>query len=160
METADTTLRLDHATDFLNTTSEMNEGAFGAALLQEVVRVGGDLGTMDMLQFTPTIFPSSSIIQLHGITACGGTIDQAARNWRRMAEWLTDPASHITERNAQLAAWAIEAMTAPDIVAEPALLRRACNDVIRLAPMSEGHNRTTAEMFLKATEIAATPASA
>jgi hypothetical protein len=140
---------------FLSDTDGISDSAFATAVLLEIQRIGGDADTISAPQTGPTPYPCDSIISLHGITACGSDADQCARNWRRMARWITHTTAPISETKAQRLAWACEAMRAPATHCTPDQLRRACKDAIALTPIYETETRHTANLLLAAPNTAA-----
>jgi hypothetical protein len=82
---------------FLSDTDGISDSAFATAVLLEIQRIGGDADTISAPQTGSTPYPCDSIISLHGFTACGSNADQCARNWRRMARWITHTTAPISE---------------------------------------------------------------
>jgi len=137
------------AVSFLAATDRLADCAFATALCSELHRVDGD-AHIDAVEADSAIYPCACIISLYGVSACGADLHQAIRNWRRMAAWQT--ALHpLSDTDAQMLAWSAEALDSPKILDSAPLLTRACNHILRHAPLREDGLRA------KATELLCAP---
>lgn len=107
------------AKDFLIFHADATPEAFATAFILEVHKTHG-LYTLPADDQSGTWSSAVADVSLYGISAMGGTPDEAILNWRRVATRLTEQ-----EQADGLAAWAREGLSDPVMRTDPQMRHHA-----------------------------------